>query len=223
MELHIRHISKTYPNGVQALKDVSLTIPLGMYGLLGPNGAGKFEAVVGTGVDQVAVAPGELRRTWSEEGRQYFHYVSDVPLNGEEVFFSADYEVHRDRWKDVDIQVFVHPGHAEHVGRVLRSARASLDYYSAQFGPYPHSFLHIVEQPGNFLGMSVDGSGVVTGGEGFFLLDPQRDGFDVISEVVAHEMGHQWGVCRSRLPWPKEAALSPRVWPGTPRCSSRRR
>ncbi len=41
MELHIRGISKAYPNGVQALKDVTLTIPAGMYGLLGPNGAGK--------------------------------------------------------------------------------------------------------------------------------------------------------------------------------------
>ncbi|HVH11818.1 MAG TPA: ABC transporter ATP-binding protein [Longimicrobium sp.] len=41
MELHIRDVSKTYPNGVRALKDVTLTIPAGMYGLLGPNGAGK--------------------------------------------------------------------------------------------------------------------------------------------------------------------------------------
>lgn len=41
MELHIRDVSKTYANGVQALRNVNLTIPLGMYGLLGPNGAGK--------------------------------------------------------------------------------------------------------------------------------------------------------------------------------------
>ena len=41
MELRIRGVSKRYPNGVQALKDVTLTIPAGMYGLLGPNGAGK--------------------------------------------------------------------------------------------------------------------------------------------------------------------------------------
>jgi ABC-2 type transport system ATP-binding protein len=41
MQLEISNLSKTYSNGVQALKDVTLTIPQGMYGLLGPNGAGK--------------------------------------------------------------------------------------------------------------------------------------------------------------------------------------
>ncbi|CAZ98496.1 MULTISPECIES: ABC transporter ATP-binding protein [Flavobacteriaceae] len=41
MELEIKNLSKTYSNGVQALKDVTLTIPQGMFGLLGPNGAGK--------------------------------------------------------------------------------------------------------------------------------------------------------------------------------------
>jgi ABC-2 type transport system ATP-binding protein len=41
MELQIREVSKTYRNGAQALKNVTLTIPEGMYGLLGRNGAGK--------------------------------------------------------------------------------------------------------------------------------------------------------------------------------------
>ena len=39
--LSIRHLSKTYANGVRALRDISLEIPNGMFGLLGPNGAGK--------------------------------------------------------------------------------------------------------------------------------------------------------------------------------------
>ncbi len=41
MELCIENLSKRYPNGTQALQDVTLTIPPGMFGLLGPNGAGK--------------------------------------------------------------------------------------------------------------------------------------------------------------------------------------
>jgi len=41
MTLTIRGLSKTYRNGTQALRDVSLDIPKGMFGLLGRNGAGK--------------------------------------------------------------------------------------------------------------------------------------------------------------------------------------
>ncbi len=41
MKLKIQNLSKTYPNGVQALKSVGLEISSGMFGLLGPNGAGK--------------------------------------------------------------------------------------------------------------------------------------------------------------------------------------
>jgi ABC-2 type transport system ATP-binding protein len=41
MELIISNLTKTYPNGVRALNNISLTIPQGMFGLLGPNGAGK--------------------------------------------------------------------------------------------------------------------------------------------------------------------------------------
>jgi len=39
--LRIQNLSKTYPNGVKALKNINLDIDNGMFGLLGPNGAGK--------------------------------------------------------------------------------------------------------------------------------------------------------------------------------------
>jgi ABC-type multidrug transport system ATPase subunit len=41
LALTITGLSKTYPNGVKALKNLSLTIGNLMFGLLGPNGAGK--------------------------------------------------------------------------------------------------------------------------------------------------------------------------------------
>src|SRR5688500_14967567 len=127
-------------------------VTLAQLGDIAPNLAAErpatFEAIVGTDAGQVAVAPGELRRTWSEAERRYFHYVSDVPINGTDVFFSADYAVHRERWKHVDIQIYLHPGHSRHLERVLRSARAALEYNSAQFGTYPYRLLQIVDQHG---------------------------------------------------------------------------
>ncbi|MEM6644481.1 MAG: ABC transporter ATP-binding protein [Bacteroidota bacterium] len=76
MQLEIKNLSKTYSNGVQALKDVSLNIVKGMFGLLGQNGAGKStlmrtiatlqDADSGTvhfnGID-VAKEPEKLRKT----------------------------------------------------------------------------------------------------------------------------------------------------------------
>ncbi|MGD1894356.1 MAG: ABC transporter ATP-binding protein [Cyclobacteriaceae bacterium] len=76
MQLEIHNLSKTYSNGVQALKDVSLSIGKGMFGLLGQNGAGKStlmrtiatlqDADTGTihfnGID-VTKEPEKLRKT----------------------------------------------------------------------------------------------------------------------------------------------------------------
>jgi ABC-2 type transport system ATP-binding protein len=41
LALKITGLSKTYPNGVKALKNLTLSIGNNMFGLLGPNGAGK--------------------------------------------------------------------------------------------------------------------------------------------------------------------------------------
>ncbi|WP_299530091.1 ABC transporter ATP-binding protein [Ulvibacterium sp.] len=76
MKLEIQNLSKTYSNGVQALKNVSLTIERGMFGLLGQNGAGKSTlmrtiatlqdpdegSINFNGID-VLKKPEELRRT----------------------------------------------------------------------------------------------------------------------------------------------------------------
>ena len=70
-----------------------------------------FEAVVGTNEGQIAVAPGALRRTWTEGGRRYFRYSTDAPIGNAYAFFSAGYGVHEGQWDDVAIQIFHHPGH----------------------------------------------------------------------------------------------------------------
>ena len=152
-----------------------------------------FEAVVGTAEGQVAVAPGRLRRTWTQGGRHYFHYATDVPIRNHYAFFSAAYAVHEGRWNDTSIQIFHHPTHAWNVDRMARSVQASLDYYTQQFGPYPHGQLRFVEQPGD--GVSLHASPVnISYEEGFSLLNPGGDArdIDLPFAVTAHEVAHQW-------------------------------
>ena len=154
-----------------------------------------FQAVVGTHKDQVAVAPGALRRTWREGGRRYFHYSTDGPIGNEYAFFSADYAVHEARWNEITIRIFHHPRHRAHLDRMVRSIQASLDYYTRQFGPYRYSHISVVERPGNGTGMHADAS-MLTHEEGFSLWNPKDDpgSLDLPFAVVAHEMAHQWTV-----------------------------
>ncbi|MFL5356404.1 ABC transporter permease/M1 family aminopeptidase [Archangium sp.] len=152
-----------------------------------------FEAVVGTNEGQVAVAPGSLRRTWTENGRHYFHYVADAPIRNDYALFSADYAVHDGRWNDVAIQIFHHPDHTWNLDRMVRSVQASLDYYTGQFGPYPHKQLRLVEHPGD--GNTLHASPVnISYEEGFPLFHPEADvrGLDFPFAIVAHEVAHQW-------------------------------
>jgi len=154
-----------------------------------------FEAVMGTDNDQVAVGPGALRRTWTEGGRRYFHYASDAPLGNEHAFFSASYAVHEERWNDVAVQIYHHPGHTANLDRLLRSVRASLEYNSREFGPYPHRHIRLVENPVRGMGAHADAT-TIDYGQGFSLFNPDQGPreLDFPFAIMAHEMAHQWGV-----------------------------
>ncbi|MBF9141022.1 ABC transporter permease/M1 family aminopeptidase [Hymenobacter properus] len=160
----------------------------------------RFEATVGTDADQTVVAPGTLRRSWTKAGRRYFHYASEAPIRNEYAFFSARYALHEGKWhnptaggQDVAIQVYYPRGLTENPARMVRSAQASLDYYTRQFGPYPHRQLRFVAHSSNDFGNHAAPINITTE-EGFFLLNPKADerGFDLVTAVVAHEIAHQW-------------------------------
>ena len=168
-----------------------------------------FEAVLGTDPGQLAVAPGALRRTWTERGRRYFHYVTDVPIPNDFAIYSAAYAVHEATWRapstraghaplpgsgqEVTIQIMHHPRHDANLGRMVQGVKASLDYFTTRFGPYPHRQLRFVEQPGR--GNSLHSAPVnVSYDEGFAIFDPSSDArrLDFPFAVVAHEIAHEW-------------------------------
>jgi hypothetical protein len=159
-----------------------------------------FDAIVGTRWDQVAIAPGALRRTWREGGRRYFHYVTDVPINNQYGVFSAKYALHEEQWSPstgsgpaVAIQIFHHPGHAGNLGRMVASVRASLGHYTRQFGPYPYSYIRLIENPGGGMGVATEAA-TVEYGEGFSLLNPGNgpQNLDIVFAVVAHAVARGW-------------------------------
>ncbi len=153
-----------------------------------------FEAVVATDEDQVAVAPGALRRTWTEKGRRYFEYATDAPIGKEWAFFSARYAVQQEQWNDVAIRIFHHPDHTGHLERMMRSARASLDYYTKQFGPYPYHHLTFVEHPAAMGTGAHSDPSIISYGQGipFWIPNDEVRSLDFGYMVVAHEMAHQW-------------------------------
>ncbi|TGE29365.1 M1 family aminopeptidase [Hymenobacter metallicola] len=160
----------------------------------------RFEAIVSTDTGQRVVAPGTLRQTWSKGSRRYFHYATDAPIRNEYAFFSANYAVQEGQWRNpvaggqhVAIQIYSPPGLTENPARMVRSAQASLDYYTRQFGPYPHRQLRFVAHPSDAFGNHAAPMAITTE-EGFFLMNPKADkrGFDLVTAVVAHEVAHQW-------------------------------
>lgn len=155
----------------------------------------ELDAIIGTDISQIGVAPGEMRRTWTENGRRYVHYVTDAPISNAWTITSANYAVHRSKWRDVDIEIFHHPTHTTNVERISRGAQASLDYNSRQFGAYPYRQLRFVEYPSHpyLLGLTAH-TGLITYAEGFALARPDDDErkIDYAFAIIGHEVGHQW-------------------------------
>jgi hypothetical protein len=159
-----------------------------------------LDAVVGTDADQMAVAPGRLRRSWTGNGRRYFHYATDAPIRNDYAFFSAAYARREARWSpqagsqpEVSIEIYHHPAHSWNVDRMVRSVQASLDYYTATLGPYPHGQVRLIEHPGD--SVTLHASPVnISYQEPFALLNPDQDPrqIDLPFAVIAHEVAHQW-------------------------------
>ncbi|HXV86102.1 MAG TPA: M1 family aminopeptidase [Gemmatimonadales bacterium] len=151
----------------------------------------QVNAVLGTGGDQIAVTPGVLRRSWTENGRRYFHYQTERPTSFGASMFSGRYAVREDRWRDVPLRIFHHPAHAFNLDRMVRSMKASLQYFSAAFGPYPDSHLGIVEIP-RYDSFCRAHPNTIACTEDTFLTRVDGDEFDMAFFATAHEVAHTW-------------------------------
>ena len=152
------------------------------------------DTVISTSPDQIAVAPGSLLREWrGDNGRRYFEYRLDHPSLNFYSFISADYQVAREDWNGIHLEVYYLKEHAWNVPRMMNSLRKSLDYFTHNFGPYTHKEARILEFPRvATFAQAFPGTMPYSEGIGFIANLNHPDDIDKVFYVVAHEMGHQW-------------------------------
>jgi ABC-2 type transport system permease protein len=153
----------------------------------------NFETTLSTEPDQIALAPGYLEREWTENGRRYFHYKMDKPILGFFSFQSARYQVKRDKWKDVSLEVYYDAQHPYNVDRMIDTMKKSLAHYSEVFAPFQFHQMRVLEFP-DYASFAQSFANTVPYSEsiGFIadLRDP--DDIDYVFYVTAHEVAHQW-------------------------------
>lgn len=157
-----------------------------------------FEATVSTVKAQIAVAPGYLQKTWEANGRQYFHYIQDSPIDAFATIVSAKYEVLRDavtmaNGKKINIEIFHHPTHKFNLDRFLAAYKDGLDYFSAIYGDFQFRQMRLLEFP-RYAGFAQSFPNTVPFAESFgWVADFSKpDAFDYVYYVTAHELAHQW-------------------------------
>jgi aminopeptidase N len=101
--------------------------------------------------------------------------------------------VKTDRWRDVDLAVYYHPGHEYNVDKMLEAAKKGLEYFTTNFGPYQHSQFRIVEFP-RYATFAEAFPNTIPFSEsiGFIARLDDPDEIDYVTYVTAHELAHQW-------------------------------
>jgi ABC-type transport system involved in multi-copper enzyme maturation permease subunit len=153
----------------------------------------SFETTVSTSADQIALAPGYLQQTWEKEGRRYFHYKMDRPMLPFFAYLSAKWEVRKGDWHGLPIEIYLDPKHGYNVDRMITATRRSLDYFTANFTPYQHKQVRILEFP-RYAAFAQSFANTIPYSEaiGFIADLRNKEDVDYVFYVTAHEMAHQW-------------------------------
>lgn len=153
-----------------------------------------FKCVVSTSPDQIAIAPGYLTKEWTENGRRYFAYdMGEQRINNFYSFLSGRFDVKKDKWRNVNLEVYYTPGHEYNLDKMMESAKAGLDYYEKNFGPFQFTQYRVLEFPRyRDFAQSFPNTVPFSEGIGFIERMKDKDDLDLLYFVNAHELAHQW-------------------------------
>lgn len=160
----------------------------------------NFELIIGTDLDQTAIAPGHLINRWKDQSRSYFHYKMNKPMSNFYAILSATYKLESEQvWLNdslsdpVNLEIYYHDGHEYNLDRMMNGMIGSLQYCSENFGEYPYQDLRIAETT-IYKNRAQSFPGLITfsEGTGFMLNINDEVDVDMAYFIAAHETAHQW-------------------------------
>ncbi len=155
-----------------------------------------FEATVSTSKDQIAIAPGYLQKEWVEGDRRYFHYKMDSKMLHFYAFNSARYEVKKEEWNGISLEIYYHKGHEFNLDRMMKGLKKSLSYNATNFSPYQHRQARIIEFPKSLGTFAQSFPNTIPFSEAIGFIadvdDSEEGGVDYPFSITAHEVAHQW-------------------------------
>jgi hypothetical protein len=156
----------------------------------------SYHTIVSTSADQIAIAPGYLKRLWQENGRNYFEYdMGSTSIANFHAYLSANYTVRREQYKGVNLEIYYLLGREYNLDDMLASSKAGLDYLQANFSPYQFQQFRIMEFPRyRTFAQSFSNTVPYSEGIGFIQRIVKKNDIDFTYFVTAHELAHQrWG------------------------------
>lgn len=157
------------------------------------------DITVSTDAGQTPIAPGYVVSDETRDGRRIARFRTDAPIMHFFSIQSADYEIARDRWNDVDLSIYYDRRHAYNVERMFQAMKVSFDVFTRDFSPFQFRQMRILEFPA-YATFAQAFANTVPYSEGLGFIarfDDERalretDRIDYVTYVTAHEVAHQW-------------------------------
>lgn len=152
-----------------------------------------FRTTVCTAPDQIALSPGYLQKEFVRDGRRCFSYAMDRPMLNFYSYLSARWQVKKSMYKGIPIEIYHDAKHPYNVDRMIDSVKKSLAYFEANFTPYQHRQVRIIEFP-RYASFAQSFANTIPYSEsiGFITDLRDKDAVDYVFYVTAHEIAHQW-------------------------------
>lgn len=155
----------------------------------------NYDAIVSTSQNQTAIGVGDLIGKWTKNNRNYFHYKSHGKIPFRFAFSSAEYQIQKTSYKGIAIEVYYDKRHFRNVPKLIKDLQNTLDYCQTNFGKYPYKTIRYAEVSAfsdGFAATSYPSTVYMKENFGFYSDLNHRDKEDVINQLTAHELSHEW-------------------------------